>query len=48
VLRYHLQQYQTPVADDITQNLYVDNIISGCSLEEAATTGPTNYERSEV
>ena len=37
VLRHHLQQYQTPVADDITQNLYVDNVISGCSSEEAAT-----------
>jgi len=37
VLRYHLQQYQTPVADDITQNLYVNNIISGWSSEEAAT-----------
>ena len=37
VLRHHLQQYQTTVADDITQNLYVDNIISGCSSAEAAT-----------
>lgn len=37
VLRHHLQQYQTKVADDIKHNLYVDNIISGCSSEEAAT-----------
>ena len=37
VLRHHLQQYQTNVAEDIKHNLYVDNIISGCSSEEAAT-----------
>ena len=37
VLHHHLQQYQTTVADDITQNLYVDNIISGCSSAETAT-----------
>jgi len=37
VLRHHLQQYQTPIADDITRNLYVDNVISGCSSEKAAT-----------
>ena len=37
VLHHHLQQYQTNVADDIKHNLYVDNIISGCSSEEAAT-----------
>ena len=37
VLRHHLEQYQTKVADDIKHNLYVDNIISGCSSEEAAT-----------
>ena len=35
VLRHHLQQYQTQVADDIKHNLYADNIISGCSSEEA-------------
>ena len=37
VLHHHLQQYQLEVANDIKQNLYVDNIISGCSSEEAAT-----------
>ena len=37
VLRHHLQQYQTNVADDIKHDLYVDNIIFGCSSEEAAT-----------
>ena len=37
VLRHHLQQYQTNVADDVKHNLYVDNIVSGCSSEEAAT-----------
>jgi len=36
VLHHHLQQYQTPVASDITQNLYVINVISGCSSEESA------------
>ena len=37
VLRHHLQQYQTMVAEDISHNLYVDNIISGCSSEDAVT-----------
>jgi len=37
VLGHHLLQYQTPVADDITQNLYVDYVISGCSSQETAT-----------
>ena len=37
VLRHHLQQYQTMVAEDIKHNLYVDNIVSGCSSEEGVT-----------
>jgi len=39
-LRYYLQQYQTPVADDITQNLYVDNTISGKKLPHSITNRP--------
>jgi len=37
VLHHHLQMYWTNVADEIKHNLYVDNIISGCSSEEATT-----------
>ena len=37
VLRHHLQQYQTMVAEDFKHNLYVDNIVSGCSSEEGVT-----------
>jgi len=29
-LCHHLNSYDTPVADDIKKNLYVDNVISGC------------------
>ena len=31
---HHLQQYNTPLSHGILNNLYVDNILSGCSLEE--------------
>jgi len=36
VLCHRLHQYQISMASEITQNLYVDSIISGCSSEEAA------------
>ena len=32
-LHYHLSSYNTQVASDMKQNLYVDNIISGCDTE---------------
>ena len=35
-LYYHLNSYDTPTAHDMKQNLYVDNIISGCNTEEQA------------
>ena len=35
-LHYHLNSYDTPTAHDMKQNLYVDNIISGCNTEEQA------------
>lgn len=35
-LHYHLNSYNTPIAHDMKQNLYVDNIISGCNTEEQA------------
>lgn len=33
-LYHHLRQYNTPLSHDILNNLYVDNILSGCSSEE--------------
>ena len=35
-LHHHLYSYDNPIAHDMLQNLYVDNIISGCSTEEEA------------
>ena len=35
-LHFHLRKYSTPVATDIEDNLYVDNVISGCNLETEA------------
>ena len=35
-LHYHLQKHPSPVATDIEDNLYVDNIISGCNSESDA------------
>ena len=35
-LNYHLQQYDTPVSHDIWSNLYVDNVVTGCSSETQA------------
>ena len=32
---YHLNSYKSPVSMDMKNNLYVDNIISGCHSEEA-------------
>ena len=32
-LHHHLNQYNTPVAEDMKEYLYVDNIISGCDQE---------------
>ena len=34
VLQYHLRQYSTPVSLDMCSNLYVDNIITGCDVEQ--------------
>ena len=36
-LNRHLQHYSTPLSHDILANLYVDNIVSGCETESAAT-----------
>ena len=35
-LYHHLQQYNTPLSQDIQQNLYVDNVISGGKTEAEA------------
>ena len=32
-LHHHLERYSTPVAKDIRDNMYVDNVISGCDQE---------------
>ena len=32
-VHHHLTQYNTPVAKDMKENLYVDNVISGCDHE---------------
>ena len=32
-LHHHLNHYNTPVAEDMTENLYGDNIILGCDQE---------------
>ena len=32
-LRCHLENYDLPIAQDIKDNIYVDNIISGCDQE---------------
>ena len=34
ILHHHLQQYNTPLSCNIQDNLYVDNIISGCTTEQ--------------
>jgi len=33
-LHHHLQLYNTPLSHDIQWNLYVDNVISGCTTDE--------------
>ena len=35
-LHLHLRKYSTPVSTDIEDNLYVDNVISGCNSETEA------------
>ena len=35
-LRLHLSKYNSQLAHDMKQNLYVDNVITGCSTEELA------------
>ena len=35
-LHHHLQQHDTPLAQNIQANLYVDNVVSGCETEEQA------------
>ena len=32
-LYYHLQKYSSSVANDIANNLYVDNVLTGCTTE---------------
>ena len=44
-LHHHLANYNTPVAEDMKENIYVDNIISGCN-EEQATVGYYEEARS--
>ena len=34
VMHYHLSHYTSPIAQDMLNSLYVDNIISGCDTEE--------------
>ena len=34
VLDLHLSKYQSPTANDMKKNIYVDNILSGCNTEE--------------
>ena len=36
VINYHLSHYTSPIAQDMLNSLYVDNIISGCDTEESA------------
>ena len=36
VINYHLSHYTSPIAQDMLNSLYVDNIISGCDGEESA------------
>ena len=35
-LRCHLTAETSPIANDILANLYVDNVVSGCSSESSA------------
>ena len=35
-LHHHLQQFDSPIAVDMFNNLYVDNVISGCNSHEQA------------
>ena len=35
-LHYHLDNYSSPVAEDMKENIYVDNVISGCDQEPEA------------
>ena len=37
-LHCHLAQYKSPTAENMLTNLYVDNIVSGCSSESEATS----------
>ena len=32
-LHHHLNNYNAPVAEEIKENIYVDNVISGCDQE---------------
>ena len=36
ILLFHLSQYSSTTAKDMLENLYVDNIITGCESDEAA------------
>ena len=36
VINHHLSCYASPIAQDMLNSLYVDNIISGCDTEEGA------------
>ena len=34
VLNLHLSKFDTPVALDMRENIYVDNVLSGCNTED--------------
>ena len=34
-LHFHLQKHSSPITTDIANNLYVDNVITGCDTETA-------------
>ena len=38
VLNLHLSKFPNPIAEDMQDNIYVDNILSGCSTEEELLT----------
>ena len=43
-LCHHLNSYDTPVADDMKKNLYVDNVISGCMTSLTVLQGVTVHD----
>ena len=45
-LHLHLSKSNSQLAHDMKQNLYVDNMITGCSTEELAI--PYSYEARKI